>query len=277
VAPPGGFEDAVRRGRRRRRKQTGGSSALVLVLVGMLAYSVIGGDTGADRLDPTDQGRIDHVQPAPDGTASPDPVASVTPTGTAPLGGNTPVTGSGPRTGALPGATTSVPTYGPVVPSSRPTTAQVRRYAARARIRRGDPDTNTDLDCAPTPGEDWCAKATGVRAAGQTYYELRYVLCRSIAASTSGRLTFQREQEVDFAAIDQTNDDTVWTWSAGQPVVPRSSTLDIAPGYCVIWTVNWNGYDDFGYTPYFGPDTVIARPITREALPSAESAEFQVD
>ena len=271
VPPPGGFEDAVRRGRSLRRRRAGGSSGIALVLAGALAYSVLGGGNGVSRVDMADQNEADKrersapAQIVPIGpSATPRP--AVSPAGV-PRAGTVPT----PAPGSVSGAR---PTVGPsstvvVNPTRKPgTTTQGRKYARRSPIERDEPMTNTDIDCISRQ-TDWCASANVQENAAEGMYVLSYTLCRAYDA-TPGTLTFDWQQEVDFSTTDNAHDDTVWTYSAGVKRVRDEKTYTIQPRSCVTWHTVWNGYDDFGYTPPQGTYTLVAQPLTREELPQAQ-------
>lgn len=263
VAPPGGFEDAVRRGRNVRRKRAGGSSALVLVLVGALGWSVLGGGGDVTRLD---QANETEVTPTP--RALPpvgDPYVAPSAQPTVPVDGprptSTAVRGNDVRPSADPARPVGVT---PRNPDTRPPGA---RFAPRNPIDRSGPNPGTDC-LGTSPSQQWCARAFASET-GDFEYELNYTLCRSLNAP-AGVVTFDWQQEIDFAATDKAHNDTVWTYSKGVRKVEDYKTLTIERGFCHTWTTVWNGYDDYGYTPPAGPYALTARPMAREDLPAAQ-------
>ncbi|HEX8003647.1 MAG TPA: hypothetical protein VF519_13225 [Mycobacteriales bacterium] len=273
VPPPGGFEDAVRRGRGVRRRRAGGASGAALVLVGALGYAVLGGPNGVDRVVPTDERQDERSYQPPSGglvpTATPKPSAS-----------------SGPRTGALPtqgtGAVTGVrPTAGPTaIPTVRPTRdgssgGQSRAFARRPEIVR-DPEaeTNTDTGCLSSPDE-WCVRASVDDTSPESGYTFTYLLCRHVNAGP-GEITFDWTQEIEFTATDVARNDTVFTYSRGVRRTGDEETVTVQPNTCQRWHMLWNGFDDYGLTPPPGEYRMVARPLSRETLPAAE-ATFQHD
>jgi hypothetical protein len=275
VAPPGGFEDAVRRGRRRRRQRTGGSTGAALALVGVLAYAVMGHQSGgADRLDTTQRPNVEQTAPAP--VIGGDAITTVTgPKSTTPSGGTTK-----PRTGANPVAGPSAhPGAGPVQAPSAAPPAQVTKpsarpqptlhYAARPPITHTGASTNTDIECLPRQNEDWCTKASVDNTTDDQVYTLFLAICRGIGSGDAD-LHFSRKQEADYVAIEQATNDPVWTYSAGQPVVRKAETVGVPAGECVVWETNWNGLDDFGRLPPPGKYTLRASSFATEPLPAAE-------
>lgn len=276
VSPPGGFEDAVKRGRRLRRRRTGGGAGAALALAGLLAYTGLGDSANprsidvADSPDPTRQPSY-----APGASESPSPEPSVTPTSTTPPPSADPGTPVGP--GEAPG-----PTDEPSLPGEPPETTRPPRedgnpkvYAKRSPITEGPAEATTSTPCPPELGRIWCAYArvTTPSETGTARYELQYTLCRQVDAG-DGWVQFDRVQEADFSATEDARQDTVWTYSAGQPVVPVSSRTEIPAGNCVTWSTMWDGYDDYGYTPPAGFYTLRARSTgtSDTTLPTATYA-----
>jgi hypothetical protein len=277
VAPPGGFEDAVRRGRRRRRKQTGGSSALALVLAGVLAFSVAGqGGDGTDRLRPADDPGNERIVPLPGPVPSTEPTPHATPTrgpGDRPRGQALPTARqpvAPPPSATVPSPTRAAPEQKPPAPPS-----PGRKFAKRNGIEQGEPSTNTDLTCleeSAQPGDDWCAVARGMQEGDM--YRLEYALCRPVETAAAGTLSLRREPKVEFVAVDEDHDDPVWTYTRGQRVVAIDETVTIGPGQCVVWWTLWDGYDDYGLHPPAGDYTVTARLLSEETVPAATSPTF---
>jgi hypothetical protein len=262
VAPPGGFEDAVRRGRHIRRRRAGGGTGVAMLLVGALAYSVVGHGSGTASLDPARQPRIDRHVPAGDETTSPSATPSAT--GSHPPGTTTAVPGT--HGGGNPQA--SAPAQPQATPTldHRPGPAGLP-YAHRNKINVSAPFANTNTNClATTDNPDWCAYAA-VTVGSATSYTLEYTLCKTV--NKGGHLVYDRTQHADFAAIDVAHNDTVWTYSAGQPVVPDGGGDDLAGGYCLTWSVVWDGYDDFSRNPPPGSYRLVARSLAEGALPTA--------
>lgn len=274
VPPPGGFEDAVRRGRGRRRKQTGGSSALALVLVGALAYSVVGhGGAGGAHLGPAQQPRVDRTQPVASGDAqSPSAAPSATAT-QAPGGPSTP---------------SADPGHGPAVPPSIPPVAATqtpgpsrqprggstdRPYAARAPITHGNPSTASETSCVPAQADNWCTTARATAQNGGVTYLLEVAVCHS-AVTNPSELHFATNREADFRVVDDAHNDTVWTHSKGQPTFAQRHTVSFNSGDCIVWQTVWDGNDDYGDTPPMGQYTLHASMTADESLPEA-LATFQ--
>ncbi|HEU0130082.1 MAG TPA: hypothetical protein VFQ85_03720 [Mycobacteriales bacterium] len=275
VPPPGGFEDAVRRGRRRRRKQTGGSSALALVLVAALGYGVVSHQgTGTDTVRPANDPPVVNDGGAPRTTNRTTPTPSVTPAAGHGTGTTTGSTGRTPTSGRSSGSASgsTLPPTGPVgalVPTRPPVrVGSSPRYASRVPVTR-DPESATDANCLSAQTEDWCTYVSVTPPAGPGQkYMIDLTLCRSVGAGAK-TIDLDRHPDVDFAAVDVAHNDTVWTYSAGQPVVHDGETVTIDPGYCVYWHTRWDGYDDFGYTPAAGTYRLSARILTSEPLPLA--------
>jgi hypothetical protein len=268
VPPPGGFEDAVRRGRGRRRKQTGGSSALALVLVGAIAYSVVGHGSGAGgaHLDPAQQPRVHQTRPAPSGgPQSPDPTPSAT--GTQPTG--TPASTSASHGYGPPSAPASPPIAGPTRPpdpAHPPRDGDTSRpYAARAPITHSAPSTGTELSCLPAQSEEWCTTARGTAQNNGMSYLLEIAVCHSVAYGTAD-LHFAQNREADFKVVHDGDKDLVWTHSLGQPVFASAHTVTFGGGDCAVWQNVWDGYDDYGYDPPSGSYTVTGSINSTEGL-----------
>lgn len=279
VAPPGGFEDAVRRGRSMRRRKAGGTTGAALALVGAIAYSTMGGTNGTSGLQPTnDLPRREITAPGIAGQSpSPEPSATISPSPqTSP--GN-PVATGGPG---------SVPSYVP--PGDGPTEPPVREpgkqppptvpYAKRAAIQRMEPmpSARTDTSCLPTSGNLWCAEAYAQDEStpSETRWRLSYTLCRSVNAIDPGVVTFDRRQQANFATTKDERD-TLWTYSKGQPVVADSDEVEVPPGYCVEWYTYWDGQDDWGYTGGPGKYSVTSSSMgtSDTGLPS-DTYDFEI-
>ncbi len=264
VPPPGGFEEAVHRGRRLRRRRTGSGSALALMLVGALAYSMLGGRGGTNGLDPVNQPPVSERTDLPGPSATPSTPRS-SPDNARSGDGST--TASGPRGG---NPVTSATPDTSVVPPVRDPGDPTRPYAKRQPIGPAeDLGPNTDTNCliSSTSTASWCATTTVTDPNPENEnYVLRYTLCRNVNAGAI-TLHFHRKQQVDWVATDLTHSDTVWTYSAGQPVVTADDTLRFDAGYCMSWTVEWNGYDDYGDTPQKGTYRLTARALSVESVP----------
>ena len=283
VAPPGGFEDAVRRGRRRRRQHAGGSTGAALALVGVLAYALTGGtDTGGDRLDPTRQPKTDQTAPAgpiggdpmttPEATASPGGRGGKTP---APGGGHVvagPSARPGPGGGGAP--STDRPSAPPVQQPPRDPKPGMR-YAPRDDVTRDPAMANAEPDCLPKQGDDWCTVARVDPFTEDQVYTLEFVVCRALRAG-DGALTFERKPQADFKTIEDATKDTVWTHSLGARVQAVRETVTIAGGQCVTWHTDWNGLDDYGRLPAKGTYRLVARSFATTPLPPAEFV-FEVE
>ena len=271
VSPPGGFEDAVRRGRRIRRRRTGGSTGAALVLVGALAYSVVSTTDGTNSLDPAKQPKVDHSQPTrlPGSLGSPDPITSPSTTVSSAAGTNT---GTGSRPGSGP---TSVPTSLPTKPPTRePGSTATLPYAVRPAIKFTQ-EYNSPERCLPPDqsASGWCTYATGqTDPDDEDRSLLRYRVCRALNAGP-GTLDLTRTPQVNFAAKDVANNDTVWTWSVGQPVTQAASQVDVTAGYCVDWYTSWDGFDDWGRLPPAGTYEVTAH--LHGTPPLTTTGEFQ--
>lgn len=287
VPPPGGFEDAVRRGRRiRRRKAAGGTTGAALALVGALVYSSLTSGPATTGLEQT------HNPPLVERTGEPGPVWTPSPEETATPAGPRPSGASGgPASPAAPGpgsgrgdepAQADPPEPTPARPTRTPPSPG-EPYEKRGDITEHDQQLSGYTECLPGDGRAWCAYATvrkTLTSAG-TRYELVYALCRAVDANP-GFVTFDRTMEADYAATDQRgtsdpgDDDTVWTYSKGQPVVPATDQTRIDPGYCVEWTTVWDGNDDFGYFPPKGTYTLTARSTGRSDSPlPTDTATFE--
>jgi hypothetical protein len=273
VPPPGGFEEAVHRGRRVRRRRTGSGSALTLAAVGVIAYSMLGHGGATNSLQPIDQAPVHQPQhPVPGATASPalSPQAPAD-TRSGAAGRNTVVaqpSGNPGAAGVVPGG----PVYPPPVgnpPSSRP-------FAPRAAISAPqDLGPNTDASCfaLSTNTQNWCATATATPENDGTY-TLTYTLCRNVNAGHQD-LHFDRTEQVDFVAKDVEHDDTVWTYSIGVAVTPANGTVGFDPGYCKAWTVVWNGYDDYGDNPAPGRYQIFAQSLAFDGNVPSDVGDFQ--
>jgi hypothetical protein len=276
VAPPGGFEDAVRRGRKRRRKQTGGSSAAALMLVGALAYSVVGHPGGgSDRLDQTHQPRIGQTDPLPyGGTSTPAPFSSSTP-----MDGHVtlPNSGDSGRGATTQAGTGTAPTAVPRASHSaaHPPRVKGRAYWPRPEVHFVASQTNLDANCLPAQDQEWCTTANGTP--NGTYYHLTFSVCRSAVTGSDGVLNAHRKVPVDFQVLDVAHNDKVWTYSLGQAVVAQANNATVNAGECVQWWVDWDGYDDYGFTPPAGTYTVTGTLYSDEHLDPATSPGFQHD
>lgn len=265
VAPPGGFEDAVRRGRSLRRRRAGGTTSAALAIVGAIAWSTMGGSGGTSGLEYTDRTPKTEQSAAPGVTVTDPPTVSASPsaapTGSAPSGGVT--SGGGPRTDSSP--LVAPPAGGVVKPPKRQTTpAPGVPFARRAAITETGPNptTSTDTGCI-AEGNRWCAEAYVQQMATETgaEWELSYTLCRTLDSTEAGQVTFHRQDRADFATRHVDDNDTVWTYSRGKAVVSQQSSITIDPGYCYTWRTVWDGFDDWGYTPDLGEYELIASSL----------------
>jgi hypothetical protein len=267
VAPPGGFEDAVKRGRSMRRRRASGTSGIALVLVGAIGYAVLNpGTGGVDRLEPTTEDRREQTAPAVDGPVVQSPAPSVAPTST-------------PRPGAIgsaaPGVVTSQrPNVTPtsVVLNTRPPGGGSggRHYAARGEITRDEATTNTDTGCIAS-AEEWCVRANvDTTNAKEGVYVLEYHVCRSVNAGNK-TVRFPRKPYVEFVTKDVSNNDVVWTYSLGVKKTNQADEFEFQSGTCVRWHVQWNGLDDFNYNPPQGTYQLTARGLATEPLPQAQA------
>lgn len=288
VAPPGGFESAVRRGRSLRRRRAGGGTGAALVLVGALAYSTLNGPGGTSGLQPaTNVPRNERTDAfgEPQETVSPEPTAS--PTDTRPSASATAAPGSpGPTgdPGYVPG-----PTSGPVPPPQGPSRPPTRgapnadpEYHPRSPVTEGPPTVGTTyaecIDAEQTTPRSWCATAWASEdtASGSPRWELRYNLCRAVNAG-QGVVAFGTVPEkADYAIKHVATNDTVWTWSAGQPAKALAGTT-VDAGSCVEWRTYWNGLDDFGYLPPSGGYLLTARSTgTSDTSLPAKTYSFSI-
>jgi hypothetical protein len=275
VPPPGGFEDAVKRGRKRRRKQAGGSTGAALVFVGAVAYAIVSPGSTTNSLDPANHTNIEDTRPAPGSGASQTPAPQATPTDVLPgsTGGRPAGTGGQARPTAVPSL--RVPTRA----TRHPQGPQTRRYVARAQMvpHTAQQQANTSTSClSPQQSQDWCTSVFQTRSQdAQPTYTLTYEICRNVRAAAA-ILHFDRsaKQQADFKAIDVAHNDTVWTWSAGQAVDLGPTQVRVDPGYCVFWETVWNGFDDFGDNPPPGTYRLVGRSFAKEALPAHPDYEF---
>lgn len=265
VPPPGGFEDAVHRGRKIRRRRTSGGTGAAMVVAAALTWTFVGHGGGTSSLKTTHQPPAPSVRAA-EASAHPSPTA----TPSAPAASTGTTLGNG---GTGPGhyASSPLPSTGgvPTVPS----TGAGPQYAKRGVITPSAPYPDTQPDCLSSTA-DWCPYATATPN-GDGTYTFVYALCRNVN-SGSGHLTFDRTQQADFAAVDTDHNDTVWTYSAGQPVVRADTDVPITGGYCMSWTVVWDGYDDFSHTPPAGGYELKARSLA-VGISAVKTATFQHD
>jgi hypothetical protein len=262
VAPPGGFEDAVRRGRGLRRRRVGGGSAAALVLVGALGYSMLGSSGVSSIREANDPG-AGPTRPA-GALATPGPQESPSPGSGGPLGG--PVAGP---PGTVPNVSPSAPVNA-CCPTRGPGTTL--RYATRPKIYEDKASTNASSSClTSSTASGWCSWAyvDTSRAAGDGVYTFDYYVCRPVDATTDGTLHWSRHLRVDFTAIDVDNDDTVFTYSRAIPVKHESSAESVPVGTCMHWSIEWNGYDDYGRNPAPGSYRLVASSFADERPPSA--------
>ena len=271
VAAPGGFEDAVRRGRGIRRRRAGGSTGAALALAGVIAYSVMqGNDLNPKGLHPTrDMPGIEQPATLPGilvEPTAPEDAPSSAPAASGPVdrvGG--PVAGGGPVTGP-----TARPTAGPVTnvpgrPSGTPKPQPGRAYAARGEITETETPMTTEpeAECLQDQSKLWCGRAEATEVANTPEWTFRYTLCRRSIDAAPGVIEFDRKQEAEFSIVDTATGETIWTYSAGQRVVRAESTTEVAGGRCAHWTTRWNGYDDFGLTPRPGNYHLVASSTGR--------------
>jgi len=258
VAPPGGFEDAVRRGRGLRRRRVSGGSAAALMLVGALGYSMLG-TSGVSRLNEThDPGatptRAVGVLPTPGPQAS----ASA---GTGPVGG--PLVG--------PPGTAPTVSASPVDPRPTRRPGATLRYATRPIVHEDKASTNASSSClTSTTSDGWCSYAYVDDSQGlEGVYTFDYYVCRPVDSGGDGTLHWRRHLRVDFVAIDVEHDDAVFTYSRAIPVKHESTEEPVAVGSCMHWSIEWNGYDDYGFNPPAGQYNLVASSFADEQPLSA--------
>ncbi len=268
VPPPGGFEDAVRRGRGMRRRRVGGGSAAALVLVGALGYSMVG-SSGVSRLNEARNPDVTSA-PTPVGTfATPGPQLSAGVVGTNPIGG--PVA-PGTR-GAAPTISTS-PVSTP--PTRRPGTTA--RFATRPKVREDQAQTNASSSCLmSTTSNGWCSYAYVDDQSGiaDGVYTFDYYVCRPVDAASPGVLVWNRDLRVDFVAIDNKNDDPVFTYSRAIPVKHVQTQETVPVGNCMHWSITWNGFDDYGKNPPEGEYTLVASSFAQQPLTATATFTHQ--
>lgn len=255
VPPPGGFEDAVRRGRGLRRRRASGGSAAVLVLVGALGYSMLG-TSGVSRLNETRDPAVTS-SPAPGVLVTPTPQTSATLAGGS-AGGTI---ASGPR-GTVPSVSVT-----PAGPRSTGRPGTTVRFAARPPVRQDNGMTNASSQClTSTTSNGWCAYAyvDDSHGADEGTYTFDYYVCRPVDAASDGTLHWKRHLRVDFVAIDVDHDDPVFTYSRAIPVKHEATQQSVPVGTCMHWSITWNGYDDYGLNPPAGKYRLVASSFAEE-------------
>lgn len=277
VPPPGGFEEAVGRGRGIRRRRAGSSTGAALALAGLVAYAGLhGGNSSTKGLHPAQE--VPAVErPAPGvvvGSPAPDALTS----SPVPRTGDRPETvAGGPAAGPVASPTTGPVGNAPAQPTRPPASSpeNPRRYAARADISESPPQPNP-VECLPTESRLWCATAHAAEVSGSTAWTFSYTLCRAIDEEP-GTVVFDRAQEAEYSVLHLASGETIWTWSAGQPVVGKTSSSTAQPGECITWSTTWNGYDDFGYTPDPGQYRLTASSTGRSdtGLPT-DAYDFEI-
>jgi len=248
VPPPGGFEEAVRRGRSLRRRRAGGSSGAALVLVGALAYSLMGGPNGTTGLQPAKPIHDANGSERPgDPGQSPEPTAS--PTDVDPTSTAAPDPGSGgdPYVPPVP-----VPSAG--LPERPPGEVSEQAFSRRNPILESDPATSAGTQCLDQAAtQKWCTFASvDPQYSDETYYVLKFTACRSVDSNTNGEITFGKKQKVEFVITRVENSENIWTYSRGVAAEATTSKTEMFAGECVDWTTNWDGYDDWGGDPGAG-------------------------
>ena len=279
VPPPGGFEDAVRRGRGMRRRKAGSSSAAVLAVVGALTYSMLSSKPDTSGLDATRTPPPTH-QPGPPVIGLPSPEPSASPPGDRPSNGPTTVA-TGPVTGPVAGPSGPAQAPGsprPTASHPQPDPQPTYSYARRSPIAESGSEVNTSTASCLQPESSvrWCATVRADEAESGTSWVLGYLLCRAIGAD-EGVVAFDRVQEVEFWVEEVSSGERIWTYSAGQPFSPASTSTRVDSGYCVEWTTTWNGYDDFMFTPTPGSYRLHADSTGRSDAPlPADSDDFEI-
>jgi hypothetical protein len=272
VPPPGGFEEAVRRGRRLRRRRAGSGTGAALALVAVLAYTMSGQEGGTSGLQPTEDAPYAQQSERPGtGTASPTPeptASSSNDVSASPSPGGT----GGSEGGYVPGYPTTP--AGPTLPATpSPDRSPGRPFAARDDITETPSAATAATTCAPTEINPWCAFAnvTPVESATRIDYWLSYTLCRHVSAGDRD-LDYTILREVDFSV--RYLNDTFWTYSKGWKDQPGSPQTRVTAGGCVEWKTLWDGYDDYGFTPQGDPGQYQLKAWSTgtadgEALPQA--------
>lgn len=273
---PGGFEDALARGRRRRRRNTGGG-VLASVIALALAVSLTGSDPDADAnlfvKQPETGIAQDVTVPAPgDAEDVAQVTADETDDDTRP---DTVGSSAGDRSTTASGSTGDSRTATAPVAEPRD---RAPRVPAAARGRRLDPPQETEVRDGYVPCKasdqrtvvlDWCLQATyAIPDETVSDAKLSIAVCR--APQTEAReLNFHSEQQVDYTVTRLGSDEILWQWSH-RAVFGEDPTKDpLASAACRVYSVVWKGLTDNDENFVGAGDYVLtARSLATELGPT---------
>ncbi|HVE97936.1 MAG TPA: BsuPI-related putative proteinase inhibitor, partial [Mycobacteriales bacterium] len=245
---PGGFEEALARGRRRRRRNTGGGVLASIVAIA-LATSLAGSspDTDATLFTKLPDAGISQVERDrrtvavdPDDEVA-DEIDEVAQPGVDDSG----TTSAGARREFTGDATAANP----------PTTTTTRRNPPARSTKRTLPDPRTQTidkghaTCAASDRglrvtEYWCLQVIRVVSQSDPVdSELQFQVCASLNAPATS-LNHRDSKAVDFVVTKQGSAEELWRWSYGAVPKPKPRVDQIANGDCVQYSVDWKGRVD---------------------------------
>lgn len=241
AADPGGFEDAMARGRRRRRR-TAGTGLVASLTALVLAVSLTGSSPGPDArlefiLPPERQLVTDTDSDGTDGEGA----ATVDLAGPATVAGGGSISAdtrsaAGDRSGS----------GGLTRPAQQ---APDRGRAAPPPGRRlTPPEETTSQDfatCATGAGglavdQTWCLVASRIPDTDdERNSSLTLGVCLRRVESAARTLTFDGEQQVDFVITKEGSPEILWQWSHRAVFGDDPTSDPVNPGECRIYRVRW--------------------------------------
>ncbi len=241
---PGGFEEAIARGRRRRRR-TAGTSAVASISAVLLAISLTGSSPDTDaRLEftrPPDPqvSAEDAAAEAANPAELADPAQAEQSDGDAAAGRSA---GLG-RRDADADAT--------VATAARPRSPD--RSAAAAQTRRLEPpeeQSGQDLGTCNnlSVSQQWCLLAArtvmGQEDEANLDSTLSITVCLARVATARRALSFRSEQQVDFVIRKKGSEEILWQWAHRAAFDEQPTRDEVGPGECRTYSVRWLGQLD---------------------------------
>lgn len=241
----GDYAAVVGRAHHRRRRHlasAGAGVAGVAVLVALTTGSA-GGSFGLDPVQPATGIQAPEESPVPGESPTPEPSEEPTAAPGSEEPGENGGPGESPEPQEEPRPTESAVRIDPDDPDRTvPPRITEKPYVLREDVAMET--SRCEPDAGPAAATGWCFYYDGpatVRAGDTHPYRMN--VCRLPGRGT-GTLTYDGEQQVDFAVGDSTREE--WRWSGGYVFGTDQTEVTVNESRCSRWTVTWDGTDAYG-------------------------------